>query len=545
MRDSIILAKTLLKANYGINLKTKEGKKAIATVLLLAFCLIPTFGMLYMFFQKIFAISSLTLLGMELAFAAICMLVLWTSLFTFPSIFYFSNDLQYLLVLPVKPRAIVTGKFITVYFSILVTCICAMVPLLAAYIQSGNSSIISILLYLPQIFLLGLVPAFLASIFWMIVLRVLPFFKNKDRFNMITGAISIVLAIGIGLGSSSLGRSIDDPQALIHMLQNEPEGLMTIVRIFFHVPFAARAIVEPSILNFLISIALCIVFGFVFFLCADHLYLASARDSKTTTTKKKKELEFRKKSKIGLTYFFVEMKRLIRTPAYMSNCVLSSLVMPIMFIIIVFITPEIKEVKEMTQNLDVENMINLPLLAMSIGAILGFFNGSLNGISATAFSREGKNLSFIKYIPYSFAKQVWIKMSIGIFFSVLSNILILISIHRIIAYPIWYDLFFVIGTLITSILVNCIGILVDGLHPKLDWDDEMSAIKNNMNIIFEFLISWGILVIFIVPIFTTSMFDLNNWEFYAAFTLIMFSVVTIAAFFLTPKMIEKHLHKIS
>ena len=100
-------------------------------------------------------------------------------------------------------------------------------------------------------------------------------------------------------------------------------------------------------------------------------------------------------------------------------------------------------------------------------------------------------------------------------------------------------MFFVLGALITSVLVNAIAIFVDGLHPKTDWEDETHAIKNNMNVILEFVISWAILAVVVIPFFVIDL--AAYWEIYAIVVLIVLTILSILFVLVTPKIILKHL----
>ena len=208
MRDFLILTKALYKANYGMDLKSKQGRKGIIAMVVLVVCLLPTFALIFNMFLEGFRLHSFDLMIMEMGFACLCFLMLWTALFVFPSVFYFSNDLEHLLVLPISGKTIVASKFVIVYISLMLVACIGMLPILVAYIMAGNASISSILFYIPQIFLIGLPTTLIVCIFWMILMRLLPFFKNKDRFNMITGVLSIGLAIVIGLASIVIGEVI-------------------------------------------------------------------------------------------------------------------------------------------------------------------------------------------------------------------------------------------------------------------------------------------------------------------------------------------------
>ena len=512
MHDFITLSKLLFKSNYKLDLHSKKGKQSLIVGFVVFLCLLPSLGMFYMLFHSAFSTLNLDLLILQLGFSVIGFLVLWIALFMFPSVFYFSNDLTHLLVLPVSPTMIIFSKFIIVYISLFLTSLLVTAPMLAAYIMAG-AKISQIFMFILQLPLISLAPAFMVGIFWIIVLRFIPFFQNKDRFNLITGVISIVIAVGIGAASGFMsGTSVEDPAALISMLQNNPETLSLLTQIFFNVPFASKAIVNLSIIDLFIHIIIVIITGGLFYLCSKYLYLISA-----------------------------DFYKLVRTPAYFSNCVLSGLVAPIIMVVVFMALPDIEEAKAALAQIDITKLINLPLYLYLGGMIVGFFFGSLNGISATSFSREGKNIPFMLYIPLDFSKQLAAKVSLGIFFSLLSCILLLIPVHMLLPYPIYYDAAFVIGALLASLVVNFLALLIDGIHPKINWEDETSAIKNNLNVVFEFLASWAIVVILCVPFFLFNIFD--YLIYYTIFVSIVFVILIVIMYIFGPKIILRSLKK--
>ena len=68
MRDFLTVTKALFKANYGMDLKSKQGKKGIAVAAVLVICLLPTFALLFNMFQTGFATHTVDLLIMEMGF---------------------------------------------------------------------------------------------------------------------------------------------------------------------------------------------------------------------------------------------------------------------------------------------------------------------------------------------------------------------------------------------------------------------------------------------------------------------------------------------
>ncbi|MCB7430558.1 hypothetical protein LI224_19710, partial [Erysipelatoclostridium ramosum] len=66
--------------------------------------------------------------------------------------------------------------------------------------------------------------------------------------------------------------------------------------------------------------------------------------------------------------------------------------------------------------------------AVLVGMASGFLFSNLNMISSTAISREGSNLSFMKYIPMSLKQQLQAKVVSGILMSVISMLLTLLCV---------------------------------------------------------------------------------------------------------------------
>ena len=132
MHDFITLSKLLFKSNYKLDLHSKKGKQSLIVGFVVFLCLLPSLGMFYMLFHSAFSTLNLDLLILQLGFSVIGFLVLWIALFMFPSVFYFSNDLTHLLVLPVSPTMIIFSKFIIVYISLFLTSLLVTAPMLAA-----------------------------------------------------------------------------------------------------------------------------------------------------------------------------------------------------------------------------------------------------------------------------------------------------------------------------------------------------------------------------------------------------------------------------
>ena len=66
----------------------------------------------------------------------------------------------------------------------------------------------------------------------------------------------------------------------------------------------------------------------------------------------------------------------------------------------------------------------------------------------------------------------------------------MIPIHLVIEYPIYLDLIFLLGSALSTIIINLASILVDSYRPKLVWEQETAAVKQNMNGFISMLFSF-------------------------------------------------------
>lgn len=63
------------------------------------------------------------------------------------------------------------------------------------------------------------------------------------------------------------------------------------------------------------------------------------------------------------------------------------------------------------------------------------------------------------------------------------------------------------AALVASVFVNGLGLLVDGWHPKLVWDDDTTAVKNNFNGMIEMFVAWAIILVLFLPLLMFGLFD--------------------------------------
>lgn len=508
MRKYLSLTRVLLKNSMGM-MSDGKSKKALNVFIygVLAVCMIPLGFTLYMMFDT--AMAQLQPLQQEgavlaLGFHISSLVTFLFSIFLIPSIFYFSKDSETLLALPLPPQTILSAKFsvclVYEYAFTLIVC----VPLYIAYANNAAIGIPYILLALVIFITLPIYPLVLSSIITMLLMRFVPFFKNRDRFNMIAGILSIILAFGFSFAMNS-GTIAEDPNALISMLTQGNNSMISLFsKIFPAIPFAAEALISSDALQLVYYILITCAALAVLVILGKWLYFKGAIGFSETKSSRK-ELSAKDFARVSRhskvrTYLIKELRLLIRTPVYAINCIGMCVLMPIMLLVI-FITADadvlLQQLPDITPYLD--GMLPYAVLA---GMASGFLFSNLNMISSTAISREGTNISFMKYIPMSLKQQLQAKVLSGILMSVISMLLTMVCVYFLLPiFPLTWYFAAAAASLITIVLGNYASLALDILHPKLVWEQEAAAVKQNMSGIVSMLAGMAMTVVTCVLLF--------------------------------------------
>ena len=508
MRKYLSLTRVLLKNSMGM-MSDGKSKKALNVFIygVLAVCMIPLGFTLYMMFNT--AMAQLQPLQQEgavlaLGFHISSLVTFLFSIFLIPSIFYFSKDSETLLALPLPPQTILSAKFsvclVYEYAFTLIVC----VPLYIAYANNAAIGIPYILLALAIFITLPIYPLVLSSIITMLLMRFVPFFKNRDRFNMIAGILSIILAFGFSFAMNS-GTIAEDPNALISMLTQGNNSMISLFsKIFPAIPFAAEALISSDALQLVYYILITCAALAVLVILGKLLYFKGAIGFSETKSSRK-ELSAKDFARVSRhskvrTYLIKELRLLIRTPVYAINCIGMCVLMPIMLLVI-FITADadvlLQQLPDITPYLD--GMLPYAVLA---GMASGFLFSNLNMISSTAISREGTNISFMKYIPMSLKQQLQAKVLSGILMSVISMLLTMVCVYFLLPiFPLTWYFAAAAASLITIVLGNYASLALDILHPKLVWEQEAAAVKQNMSGIVSMLAGMAMTVVTCVLLF--------------------------------------------
>jgi ABC-2 type transport system permease protein len=120
--------------------------------------------------------------------------------------------------------------------------------------------------------------------------------------------------------------------------------------------------------------------------------------------------------------------------------------------------------------------------------MLIIFLSACNFTSASSISREGADIYFLRAIPFKVFDYINSKIMASSSISFTSMMILLIPIAVYFKIPIYYFVMMsIVGTLGILFTVE-IGILIDSIYPKLNWDSEQKAVMQNFNPIFSIML---------------------------------------------------------
>lgn len=402
---------------------------------------------------------------------------------------FFSSDLSRLLPYPFKPSEICMSKFIVGYMQESIMEFMIIIGILVGYMISDGISIIGIISAVFGVVLLPVLPLFYCAVFSMIFMSIAKKVHSFKSVNMVSAFCGIIF---VAIFVVSLLQLEDiTAETFIYSLADGTNMFMKIMQcVFFTVPLLCYAISQQSIMLLLLFVAVHIVMFAVLYLLSSVLYMNGVT---AVLSAGKRISKADKKSNRSYSIFTAcllrDIKTLLRTPTYIINCIMPTLILPIGGIIILC-----------TSGNSLSTFINQfkcpNVLVFFAIIIVSCLLTAMSGLSASSFTREGNHADLLKYIPVPYKTQINAKVLTSFIFTVPTTIIGVVLCCIAIACSLLLTMACVVGSILAVVATVYLGILFDAMHPKLVWDDELSALRGNMSTFFHMAVAIGVGVVF-------------------------------------------------
>ena len=195
----------------------------------------------------------------------------------------------------------------------------------------------------------------------------------------------------------------------------EANGMVDLLKGYFPtLDYAISSLTSDSIVVALIELLKVLVFTIsgviVYVFIAQKIYFKGLVGNLFSSSSKKKNIKINtnkyNNSKLYKSYISKEFKCLIRNPVFFMQCLLPAILIPLLMIVMVILQMKNSITPQMSEQLNSFNG-NTFIVACVILGVIQFFSMFIY-IAITAISRDGKNAIFMKYIPVSLYKTIYI-----------------------------------------------------------------------------------------------------------------------------------------
>lgn len=512
MKNVLTLTRVMRKASMQQFGSNKKGKKSLfQTNRLVRFVLL---GISYvyialifgaMFYGTIRSLQGFGQLGLafHLLFQVITIFTIFLTILIAPAVLYFSKDIESYLVLPVQPWEILVARFLTILSSNYLIALGVMIPFFVCYTLLVGFNVLVMLFFILAFVLVPIMPTALVSLFVVLIFTFIPFVRNKNVFTYITVFISLGLGLFVNMALSIPNLA---PETLAILIASKNNSILNLVLSPFNpISHFARFVFNYNIVSFLITAAIALVSVYVLSLVAQKLYFKGAIGIGEVSAKKQR-LSSQKQAKMLrsnsqlIAFFKYDLKLIMRTPIFFTNYYVGILILPLIFLFSLFtnkglgeLTQAIQEIIPLIHTVD-------PVLFVTYTILGSFFAGYgfsvFSTVASTSFTRDGETLTQFTTMPTSLKTLYHSKLLVAV--STLSVFPIVLAIGLTIllkvnpAILVIAILFILLGSTIAAIN----SIIFDILSPKLSWDSEEKAVKQNFVSVIAIFVNFGLTFVF-------------------------------------------------
>lgn len=505
-----ILFKSSYQNPYIIDPKTNKINKKSIFVWLIIIVMIGISYICYQIIRNLVKFGQPTMF-LNIFFLIYMVIMIFQVILVSTNVYFFSKDLEDLLLLPIKTEELLISKFNTILINLFFSEFIFVFFPLILYGFCTKAGIIYYLYMILILLIFPVLPALVISIITMLLMKISKFIKNKDIFQVVITLIFLLLMFLLEFKITNViiekidYESENQVQNIVQIFDGFNEKLEKSYKYFLEINPTINIIKGYNKLSAIFNLFKIIFIDFIFFILfifiGEKYYLKNVLNNNNYYYEYKiKRNNFQKKCKklnIKNSYIKKEFKLLFKNPIFFILCIFPNFIFMISLIgISIFMARNLRTFL-MTDMLgyEIDFSVNLDVICLILGIIQ--FNFTLSNISITSISREGKNADFMKFIPIDFYKQFIYKSMPQIIINgiLIFNILTLLKL----VFP-EFELINLVLIFIIAFLFNIINsqlmVIVDLCKPNLNWNAEYQAVKSN-NKIFQYALTIGVILLLV------------------------------------------------
>ncbi len=491
----------------------QSGSGGVAKFILgifLALFLLVAFGFVYIVMAVVVQIAANSLGQPELMpiimLTAVQILLLVTGLFSAFNMMFGGNDKEFMASLPIKGKHIFLVNLFMAYLTELATAAATVLPIIVIYGIFNGMSLALWIYGLLGIVLFPVFPLCLASVLMLLIMMATGRFRHKE---LLITVFSFLLLAAVFLGNvylnSGSGDSVLEENVMENFLNSKSGAIGTISYILPGAGLLAGVLTSqgmPAFLQFLGLLAAEILPGALCIWLGCKYYFDVLRRLSYSAVNKKKKLsakDFHGGSPVK-AMFVKEWKLVLRSPVYAVNGLFPIIIGPVL-VAFMFLSGGGRSGSIGALAGLIEQY---PSAAVAVITGMIVFIGGMGMISSTTLSREGACFWICKTIPVPIKVQMKGRLLAGCSMYFICAVLMLAAFRIFLPLSSLDMTAAAVLSLAAGPGLVSIQMLPDIAKPKLVWNQEKEAMKQNVNGMLAMLAALVFTVLMIIPLILTA-----------------------------------------
>lgn len=440
-------------------------------------------------------------LAFSLCVVCLVGLTVLTGLYQAVNILYFVRDLGYYLTLPVSATTVMWAKLVHFLGMSLLGDLIILPIGLGSLLAAGAAPGAWVAMALA--FVLSAVAVNLALVIVCVpIMRFSRLAHDKDRFSRLFGGLIVVLALVIGVGSQFALQGDGLASLASGSGQLLSGGVLAVVMGILCPPsLLGRPVIEgdlPAALGGLLGMLACVaVYAVVLSAVARRWYFEGVQALQGAGGKRGRRVEGAELAQATRTRgaFAANLSRdwktMVRVPVFFNQFVLSSLLMPLYFVVIMVVSGMVgvsqaseagmdpAALLEMARSLTGLLTFDSPALAWCAVGVLVF--GLFLGFSAYSFtmgvSRDGEDFFFMRGLPMNWSAYLAAKFVAPFALSTVPMLALIVVALVVLGAPAAPGAYLVGIYLGATVTLGLLSLGLGALFPRLAWDNEAQLVK--------------------------------------------------------------------
>lgn len=440
-------------------------------------------------------------LAFSLCVVALVGLTVLTGLYQAVNILYFVRDLGYYLTLPISATTIMWAKLVHFLGVSILGDLIILPVALGSLLSVGAAPHVWVAATLAYV--LCAVAVNLALVIVCVpLMRFSRLAHDKDLFSRVFGGLIIVLALAIGVGSQFAFQG-DGMASLASGAGEVLSGGVPAVVVGILCPpsLLAQTVMEGNVLGaaggLLAMVAGVAVYAVILTVVARRWYFEGVQALQGAGGKRGRRVEGAALTQATRTRGALaanlsrDWKMMVRVPVFFNQFVLSSLLMPLYFVVIMVVSGAVgvsqasdagmdpMMVFEMARSLAALVTLDSPALVWCAVGVLVF--GLFLGFSSYSFtmgvSRDGEDFFFMRGLPMNWSAYLASKFVSPFLLSTVPMLVVIVAAIVLLGVPAVSGVYLVAVYLGATTSLGLLSLGLGALFPRLTWDNEAQLVK--------------------------------------------------------------------